>query len=90
MIDINLKKGRVMWKSTVKSLVLLSFIGLPMVSGATEMEDISPVEKVVKKRVKKSSYCKTCDYSRFPEAKTMPLEPGEHLKPAKLGNCGRK
>ncbi len=46
----------------------------------------------VKKRVhhKKRCVCTTCDYSQFPEAETLPLEPGEHLKPAKLGFCGRK
>jgi hypothetical protein len=42
------------------------------------------------KKVKKSTYCKTCDYSAFPEAELLPLEEGEKLAPAKLGNCGRK
>ena len=34
--------------------------------------------------------CLTCDYSRFPMAQTMPVEAGERLQPAKLGNCGMK
>ena len=49
-------------------------------------------KKVIKKvkKVKKSAYCPTCDYSKFPMAKLMPLEKGEKLAPAKLGNCGMK
>jgi hypothetical protein len=46
------------------------------------------VKKV--KRVKKKRVCKTCDYSMFPDAQTLPLNPGEKLPPAKLGFCGKK
>jgi len=45
---------------------------------------------VVKKVKKKRKVCNTCDYSKFPEAQTFPLEPGEKLPPAKLGFCGKK
>ncbi|RUM67527.1 MAG: hypothetical protein DSZ06_00930 [Sulfurospirillum sp.] len=44
---------------------------------------------VVKKIKKSKKYCKTCDYSAFPEAETLPLESGEYLPPAKLGFCGK-
>ncbi len=40
-----------MWNSTIKSLVFVSLMGFPLVGGATEMEDISSVSEVVKKRV---------------------------------------
>ncbi len=41
-----------MWNSTVKSLVFITLIGLPLLSGATEMEDMSNGRpEVVKKRV---------------------------------------
>jgi len=40
-----------MWNSTVKSLVFMSLIGLPLFSGATGMEDMSNPTEVVKKRV---------------------------------------
>jgi hypothetical protein len=40
-----------MWNNTVKSLVFISLMGLPLISGATSMEDTSNVEEVVKKRV---------------------------------------
>jgi len=40
-----------MWNSTVKSLVFISLLGLPLISGATEMEDLSSTTEVVKKRV---------------------------------------
>ncbi len=48
--------------------------------------------KVVKrvKRVKRVKVCKSCDYSQIPLAVTMPLEAGERLAPARLGNCGRR
>ncbi len=50
----------------------------------------------VPKKVKKKKICRNkktclkCDYSKFPLAETMPLEPGEKLKPAKLGFCGKR
>ncbi len=47
------------------------------------------VKRVVKKK-KAPEFCETCDYSKFPMAKLMPLEKGEKLAPAKLGNCGMK
>jgi len=50
-IDLNLKKGRIMWNSTVKVLVFISLMGLPLMSGATEIEDMSIATEVVKKRV---------------------------------------
>jgi len=40
-----------MWNSTVKNLVFISLIGVPLVSGATAIEDTSNVAEVVKKRV---------------------------------------
>ncbi len=40
-----------MWNNTVKSLVFISLLGLPLISGATEMEDVSSTTEVVKKRV---------------------------------------
>ncbi len=40
-----------MWNSTVKSLVFVSLMGLPLISGATEIEDMSSATEVVKKRV---------------------------------------
>jgi len=40
-----------MWNSTVKSLVFISLLGLPLIGGATEMEDLSSDTEVVKKRV---------------------------------------
>jgi len=44
--------------------------------------------KVVVKKVRRHKVCNHCDYSRFPDAETMPLEPGEHYRAAKLGFCG--
>jgi hypothetical protein len=46
------------------------------------------VVKRVKKRKKAPATCATCDYSKFPMATLLPLEEGERLAPAKLGNCG--
>ena len=47
------------------------------------------VKKV--KRVKRApKACPTCDYSRFKMAETFPVEAGERLAPARLGNCGMK
>ncbi len=40
-----------MWNNTVKSLVFVSLMGLPLIGGATEMEDLSSDTEVVKKRV---------------------------------------
>jgi len=40
-----------MWNSTVKNLVFISLMGLPLFSGATGIEEISNTEKVVKKRM---------------------------------------
>ncbi|WP_415407904.1 hypothetical protein ACLHDG_05060 [Sulfurovum sp. CS9] len=40
-----------MWNSTVKSLVLISLMGLPLMSGATEIEDMSSATEVTEKRV---------------------------------------
>ncbi len=49
-------------------------------------------KKVVKKvkKVKPAGFCPTCDYSKFKMATLEPLAPGEKLKPATLGNCGKK
>ena len=41
----------------------------------------------VTKKAKKVKACATCDYSKFPMATVLPLEAGERLAPAKLGNC---
>lgn len=43
----------------------------------------------VKKVKKAPEFCETCDYSKFPMAKLMPLENGERLQPAILKNCGK-
>jgi hypothetical protein len=48
------------------------------------------VKHVKKKKVCRKKTCSHCDYSKFPLAETMPVEPGEHLRPARLGFCGKK
>ncbi len=40
-----------MWNSTVKSLVFISLMGLPLFSGATVVEDVSSTIETVKKRI---------------------------------------
>lgn len=50
----------------------------------------STVVKRVKKVKKAPEFCETCDYSKFPMATLLPLQKGEKLTPAKLGNCGKK
>ncbi len=63
--------------------------GTPYTSDCCKVKHIKRVKHV--KKVKKSSdACPTCDYSKFPMAQVMPLEPGERLAPARLGNCGMK
>jgi len=39
---------------------------------------------------KNPAVCLTCDYSKFPMAKLMPLSKNERLAPATLKNCGMK
>jgi len=49
------------------------------------------VKKVRKvRKVCRPKTCKNCDYSKFPDAELYPLEEGERLAPARLGNCGRR
>jgi hypothetical protein len=43
--------------------------------------------KVVKRVKRKKRVCNTCDLSKYPEAETLPLEPGEKLAPATLRGC---
>jgi len=63
--------------------------GTPYTSDCCKAQVVKRVKRI--KRVKKASeFCETCDYSRFPMAEVMPLEPGERLAPARLGNCGMK
>ncbi len=50
-------------------------------------EDCCHVVKKVYKKKKRKKRCNVCDLSKYPEAKTLPLEPGEKLEPAKLGGC---
>ncbi len=79
--------------------VALSALFATSASAGWVLEDGTPytadcckakVVKKVKRVKKKSAYCETCDYSKFPMAELMPLEPGEKLAPARLGNCGMK
>ncbi len=89
-------------KSFVKaSLVTLALSALCATSASAGwvLEDGTPytadcckaqVVKRVKKVKKAPEFCETCDYSKFPMAKLMPLAKGEKLAPARLGNCGMK
>jgi hypothetical protein len=54
--------------------------------------DCCKVVKKVKKvrKVCRPKVCKKCDYSKIPDAQLYPLEEGERLAPARLGNCGRR
>ena len=60
--------------------------------GTAYTEDCCKVKVTKKakrvKRVRRAPVaCVTCDYSQFPMATVLPLEAGERLAPAKLGNC---
>jgi len=89
-------------KSFIKSSLLI-VVGLGLcatsASAGWVLEDGTPYtadcckKHVVKKvkRIKKApAFCETCDYSKFPMAQLMPLDKGEKLAPARLGNCGMK
>jgi len=84
-------------KATALSLFVSSLFLATSASAGWVLEDGTPYtsdcckKKVVKrvKRVKKApAFCETCDYSKFPMATLEPLEKGEKLAPATLGNCG--
>ncbi len=86
-------------KLSLVSIVALSFLGSSLNAGGwvivNENGTTTPytadcchayVKRVVHHK-KKKKVCKICDMSKYPEAKTMPLEPGEKLAPATLRGC---
>jgi len=92
---------KIFTKSVLVSLIASAFIATSANAGWMVVNDdgsmvpytedcchvsVKPVKRVRKAR---KNCCATCDYSRFPEAEVMPLEPGERLRPARLGFCGK-
>ena len=89
---------KIFTKSVLVSLIASAFLATSANAGWMVVNDdgsmvpytedcchvrVKPVKKVRKKQ------CNTCDYSMFPDAEVMPLEPGERLRPARLGFCGK-
>ncbi len=57
--------------------------------GTTEkLAPCCPKKVKVVKKVKKPEVCETCDYSKFPPAKLLPVG-DEKLQAATLQNCGK-